>query len=105
MKIVFAFINLTFAVNIFNNLGFMRSVSKRSPDEFNGSITKTGRLASIRKRTVSDVDNQNGLAGCKLVRTGRGRKRLICPNEAAENHFEKNYENFLFKNIRLSMND
>ena len=102
MKIAFALINLTFAVSVFNNLGFMRSVSKRVP-EFHGSITNTGRLASVRKRTVSEIDDQDGLAGCRLARTGRGRKRLICPIEASENHFEKNYENFLFKNIRITM--
>ena len=86
MKIAFALINLTFAVSVFNNLGFMRSVSKRVP-EFHGSITNTGRLASVRKRTVSDTDDQDGLAGCRLARTGRGRKRLICPIEASEKIF------------------
>ena len=81
----------------------MRSVSKRFPDEFHGSITNTGRLASVRKRTITDIDGEDGLAGCRLVRTGRGRKRLICSNETSENHFEKSYDNFLFKNIRITM--
>ena len=103
MKIVFALLNLTFAVNIFNNLGFMRSVSKRFPDEFHGSITNTGRLASVRKRTVTEIDSEDALAGCRLVRTGRGRKRLKCPNKTSENHFEKTYGNSPFKNIRMTM--
>jgi len=102
MKIAFALINFTFAVSVFNNLGFMRSVSKRVP-EVHRSIPNTGRLASVRKRMVSNTDDQDYLAGCKLARTGRGRKRLICPIETSENHFDKNYENFLLKNIRITM--
>lgn len=81
----------------------MRSVSKRFPDEFHGSITNTGRLASVRKRTVTEIDSEDALAGCRLVRTGRGRKRLKCPNKTSENHFEKTYGNSLFKNIRMTM--
>ena len=81
----------------------MRSVSKRFPDDFHGSITNTGRLPSVRERTVTEIDSEDALAGCRLVRTGRGRKRLKCPNETSENNFEKSYDNFLFKNIRITM--
>ena len=81
----------------------MRSVSKRFPDDFHGSITNTGRLPSVRERTVTEIDSEDALAGCRLVRTGRGRKRLKCPNKTSENHFEKTYGNSLFKNIRMTM--
>ena len=83
----------------------MRSVSKRFPDEFQGQITNMGRLTSIRKRMVFDKDNQDRLADCRMAKTVLGRKRLICSNEGSENHFEKNYGNSLFKNIRITMQD
>ena len=70
----------------------MRSVSKRFPDELQGKITYLGRLNSIRKQMVFDKDNQDKLADCKLVQTVLGRKRLICPNEGSENHFQKHME-------------
>ena len=108
MKIVFALINLTFAVPMFNNLGLMRSVSNRLPDEFHESITNNelpGRPYTVRKRTVSDINNQDVVAGCRLARTARGRKRLICPNEVSDHHFEKKYGNRLFKNIQIIFED
>ena len=108
MRIVFALINLTFAVHMFNNLGLMRSVSNRLPDEFHGSITNTGvpgRPYSARKRTVSDMESQDVVAGCRLARTARGRKRLVCPNEVSDHHFEKKYGNGLFKNIQIIFED
>ena len=83
----------------------MRSVSKRFPNEFHGSITNTGRLATVRKPTVTEIDSEDGLAGCRLVRTGRGRKRLICPNAVSKHHFEKKYGNFLFKNIQIAFEE
>ena len=103
MKIVFALINLAVAVNIVNNLGLMRS--KGLPDKFHGSTVNTGRLASVAKRTVLNMDNHDIVAGCRLARTGRGRKRLICPNAVSKHHFEKKYGNFLFKNIQIAFED
>ena len=75
----------------------MRSVSKRFPYEIQGQITNMGRLTSIRKQMV--FENQDRLADCKMAKTVLGRKRLICPNEGSENHFETNYGNSLLKNI------
>ena len=105
MKIAFALINLTFAVHIVNNLGLMRSVSKGLPDKFHGSTENKGRLASVAKRTVLNMDNHDIVAGCRLARTGRGRKRLICPNAVSEHHLEQKYGNFLFKNIQIAFED
>lgn len=105
MKIVFALINLTFAVHIVNNLGLMRSVSKGLPDKFHGSLPNTGRLDSVRKQMVPSMDDHDIVAGCRLARTGRGRKRLICPNAVSEHHFEIKYGNSFFKNIQIAFDD
>ena len=105
MKIVFALINLNVAVHIVNNLGLMRSVSKGLPDKFHGSTVNTGRLASVAKRTVLNMDDHDIVAGCRLTRTGRGRKRLICPHAVSEHHLEKKYGSFLFQNLQIAFED
>ena len=112
MKIAYFLLNLAYSTNVFNNLGFMRSVSKRIPDQVRpdglsvGLTTESGRLSLIKKRAAAETKTviAKDLADCSLT-TKRRRKRLVCQNQPSKAHYGINVENTLFKNIKLIIND
>ena len=112
MKIAYFLLNLAYSTNVFNNLGFMRSVSKRIPDQLRpvgrpvGLTTESGRLSLIKKRAAAETKTviAKDLADCSLT-TKRRRKRLVCQNQPSKAHYGINVENTLFKNIKLIIND
>ena len=113
MKIAYFLLNLAYSTNVFNNLGFMRSVSKRIPDQVRpdgrsvGLTTESGRLSLIKKRAAAETKTviAKDLADCSLMATKRRRKRLVCQNQPSKAHYGINVENTLFKNIKLIIND
>ena len=93
MKISLAvyFLPMNLAGNVFNNLGFMRTVSMRFPDQSLGETRATdessigtmkdhARFIALNQSGVSRKrSSEAGISDCILIRTGRGRKRFLCP--------------------------
>ena len=95
MKISLAvyFLPMNLAGNVFNNLGFMRTVSMRFPDQSLGETiqvaTDESSIGTMKDHVRFIALNQSGIqrkrsseagiSDCILIRTGRGRKRFLCP--------------------------
>ena len=92
MKISLAvyFLPMNLAGNVFNNLGFMRTVSMRFPDQSLGTNIATGdgiendlaRFVALNQSGIQRKrSSEAGISDCILIRTGRGRKRFLCPTD------------------------
>ena len=87
MKISVFLLPMNLAGNVFNNLGFMRTVSMRFPDKTMDASFSTDNAMHERGRFIAlnqsanqrKVSSQAGISNCILVRTDRGRKRFLCP--------------------------
>ena len=90
MKISLAvyFLPMNLAGNVFNNLGFMRTVSMRFPDQsFDetmessiGTMKDHARFIALNQSGIQRKrSSEAGISDCILIRTGRGRKRFLCP--------------------------
>ena len=106
MKVFFLLLPLTCSVNVFNNLGFMRSISMRIPHQLQG-LAETGKLGSIKKQFAAESKTlaTKNLVNCNFNGRSRRRKRLACRNEPFQTHFGKNEQNMIFKNIRIIINE
>ena len=87
MKIAVFLLPMNLAGNVFNNLGFMRTVSMRFPDKTMDASFSTDNAMHERGRFIAlnqsqrKVPSQAGISNCILVRTDRGRKRFLCPTD------------------------
>ena len=80
---------MNLAGNVFNNLGFMRTVSNRFPDQtvdtsfstYKNAMQERGRFALNQSANQRKSPSQAGISNCILVRTDRGRKRFLCPTD------------------------
>ena len=81
---------MNLAGNVFNNLGFMRTVSMRFPDKTmdasfstdKNAMHERGRFIALNQSANQrKVSSQAGISNCILVRTDRGRKRFLCPTD------------------------
>ena len=93
MKIAVFLLPMNLAGNVFNNLGFMRTVSMRFPDQtvdtssvstYKNAVhsTERGRFIALNQSAHQrKLPSQAGISNCILVRTDRGRKRFLCPTD------------------------
>ena len=90
MKITVFLLPMNLAGNVFNNLGFMRTVSNRFPDQtvdtsfstYKNAMQERGRFIALNQSANQRKSpSQAGISNCILVRTDRGRKRFLCSTD------------------------
>ena len=84
MKVILFFLQASFSLSAFNNLGLMRSVSKPTLKDFLSKDADAKHLSYFdhKKGSLNIMESYD--INCSLIQTGRGRKRLICGDEIAK---------------------
>ena len=84
MKVIVFFLQASFSLSAFNNLGLMRSVSKPTLQDFRSKDADTKRLSDFghKKGSLNIMESYD--INCSLIQSGRGRKRLLCGDELAK---------------------